>query len=444
MKKLCSKKIIFVFIFIMLVFVIVIKIMPNYNQKKEILENNKSNNYLINSNAITMMYETEAGSGEYQTTTDTSWPQEGYVFNERLSGCENGGTLSWNSETNKVIMQSNTSDRCYVYFDVYYEKPRPFYEEVATWNINTETPNFTNTSCSEGCGESTVGIYKTDDDLGTSYYFRGDVENNYVLFAGFYWRIIRVNGDGTIRIIYDGSKGYLNGEEGSDREIGTTKFNSTLDDNAYVGYMYGTPNSSNYANTHANINDSTIKTIVDNWYKSNIYDKGYSSYIADAIYCNDRSLYEGVGYGTNDTEYNGRYRMRWDVYGSANPTLKCSQTNDRFSVNTKVSNVNANGDLNYPVGLISFDEVSFAGGTFMIANTEFYLSTGEWFWTMTPSSLSTSTTPIFAGTVVVRGTGSMTTTLFPSSESVVRPVISLKRDVQITGDGTINNPYTVV
>lgn len=83
MKKLCSKKIMFVFIFIILVFVIVIKIMPNYNQKKEILENNKSNNYLINSNAITMMYETEAGSGEYQTTTDTSWPQEGYVFNEK-------------------------------------------------------------------------------------------------------------------------------------------------------------------------------------------------------------------------------------------------------------------------------------------------------------------------------------------------------------------------
>ena len=76
MKKLCSKKIIFVFIFIMLVFVIVVKIMPNYNQKKEVLENNKSNNHLINENAITMMYETEAGSGEYQTTTDISWPQE--------------------------------------------------------------------------------------------------------------------------------------------------------------------------------------------------------------------------------------------------------------------------------------------------------------------------------------------------------------------------------
>ena len=136
--------------------------------------------------------------------------------------------------------------------------------------------------------------------------------------------------------------------------------------------------------------------------------------------------------------------MRWDVYGSANPTLKCSQTNDRFSVNTRVSNVNANGDLDYPVGLISFDEVSFAGGTFMKANTEFYLSTGEWFWTMTPDELPAMTPSTYAQTIVVRGTGSMTTTLFESSEFVVRPVISLKRDVQIIGDGTINNPYTVV
>lgn len=86
-------------------------------KEKNIILKNDTKTHIINSNAITMMYETVSGSGEYQSTTDTSWPQEGYVFNERLSGCENGGTLSWNNETNRVIMQSNTSDRCYVYFD---------------------------------------------------------------------------------------------------------------------------------------------------------------------------------------------------------------------------------------------------------------------------------------------------------------------------------------
>ena len=94
-----------------------------YMQKKyfikeeNVILKNDTKIHIINSNAITMMYETVSGSGEYQTTTDTLWPQEGYVFNETLSGCENGGTLSWNSETNRVIMESNTSDRCYVYFD---------------------------------------------------------------------------------------------------------------------------------------------------------------------------------------------------------------------------------------------------------------------------------------------------------------------------------------
>ena len=96
----------------------IIYIQKKYFIKKEnIILKNDTGVHVINSNAITMMYETALGSGEYETTTDTSWPQEGYVFNERLSGCENGGTLSWNNETNRVIMESNTSDRCYVYFD---------------------------------------------------------------------------------------------------------------------------------------------------------------------------------------------------------------------------------------------------------------------------------------------------------------------------------------
>lgn len=117
MKKLKHKKEIIIINFLILILAILAFLIPTKNDEKEILHNN------TNSNAITMMYETEAGSEEYQTTNDTSWPGDGYVFNERLSGCENDGTLSWNSETNKVIMESNTSDRCYVYFDI---KPLTF------------------------------------------------------------------------------------------------------------------------------------------------------------------------------------------------------------------------------------------------------------------------------------------------------------------------------
>ena len=88
----------------------------NINDKK-IYKNLKSTDTILNTNALTMMYETDYRSGEYQVSSESTWPQDGYVFNETLSSCENGGTLTWNSETNRVVMQANTSDKCYVYFD---------------------------------------------------------------------------------------------------------------------------------------------------------------------------------------------------------------------------------------------------------------------------------------------------------------------------------------
>ena len=117
------------------------------------------------------------------------------------------------------------------------------------------------------------GIWETQDDYGTTYYFRGAAQNNYVYFAGYYWRIVRINGDGSLRLIYDGTSVHANGESSSDRRIGTSAFNSSYNDNTYIGYMYGQTGASTYEETHANINDSTIKEVVDNWYKVNINDK---------------------------------------------------------------------------------------------------------------------------------------------------------------------------
>ena len=102
-------------------------------------------------------------------------------------------------------------------------------------------------------------VCSAPDDYGTSYYFRGNVTNNYVKFAGYYWRILRINGNGSIRILYDGTVAHQNGESSIDRQIGESAFNENDNDNAYVGYMYGTPGSSTYEDTHANINDSTLK-----------------------------------------------------------------------------------------------------------------------------------------------------------------------------------------
>ena len=91
----------------------------DYDNNKVVLTNN-SNQKIINSNTLTMMYETEYQSGEYQVSSDTVWPQDWYTFNERLSKCENGGVLSWDDENKKVLLQTNTRPTFYLNSDVVY------------------------------------------------------------------------------------------------------------------------------------------------------------------------------------------------------------------------------------------------------------------------------------------------------------------------------------
>lgn len=194
------------------------------------------------------------------------------------------------------------------------------------------TPNFTKTSIDDG----TNGIYSAKDDLGTSYYFRGNVTNNYVKFANKYWRIIRINGDGTIRMIYAGTSAHANGYNDSstdDMSIGKSAFNSSYNDNTYVGYMFGTAGASTYANTHSNTTNSTIKTRLDSWYDTNIVNTGNEKYIADAIYCNDRSVSSGTGIGTTNTTYAAKTRRN-----NGQPTLKCANNNDKFTKSTTIGN----------------------------------------------------------------------------------------------------------
>lgn len=132
------------------------------NKSQEVYENEKSNNY-ISENILTMMYETAEGSGEYVVASDTTWPQDGYTFNEQLSSCENGGTLTWDDENKRVIMQTNTSDKCYVYFDV--EVPCTNYMNVGD----------SITTIEENCGPFASGCTPT-------YNTENFVYSYYVLF----------------------------------------------------------------------------------------------------------------------------------------------------------------------------------------------------------------------------------------------------------------------
>ena len=292
-----------------------------------------------------------------------------------------------------------------------------------------ESIDFSKTSEEDG----TKGLYYTNtntEDGKTVYYYRGAVENNYVKFAGYYWRIIRINEDGSIRLIYQGETPNAMGSEAT---IGDSAFNKKYNDNAYVGYMYGTPGSDTYEETHENINDSTIKTVLDTWYEENLL--SYASYIADSGFCGDRSIYEGegtgLGYGKNLTYY--------QVYNRYNNTYKpqfsCPQSNDLY---TTSSSNKGNKALDYPVGLITIDEVLYVGGR-SSNNESYYLYIDDWCWTMSPVDFDGS----FAVVGSILSVGRLYNEGVVYSRSV-RPVINLKSDIGFTqGDGTGNNPYLI-
>ena len=335
----------------------------------------------------------------------------------------------------------------------------------------THTPDFTTVSGNNGkdnnnntgLGDGTNGIYKSEDDFGTSYYFRGAVDNNYVKFADFYWRIIRINGDGTIRMIYAGTEAHTNGESETDSRIGTSKYNVNYQDNGYVGYMYGnfttptncstddnnvttcTGGSTSYEEAHANINDSTIKTYIDSWY--NTYLSNYAYAIADTIYCNDRSItpvdsfagiaLTGTGKGMENTAYSGFTRG----YISHTPSLKCVNKNDRFTVNNSIGNAK----LTNPIGLISSDEVIMGGLTnydivndAYIANPDSYLTTDYWYWTLTPFAAAVGSADVNVVNDVFLGFD-----YDVGNDGGVRPVVSLSSDAISGGNGTIDNPFVV-
>ncbi len=327
----------------------------------------------------------------------------------------------------------------------------------------SKTPDFTTVSGNNGVkknvqdnstialnqGDGTKGIYKTEDDFGTSYYFRGAVENNYVKFANYYWRIIRINGDGSIRMIYAGTSAHANGYDdfsAYDMKIGESMFNLSDNDNTYVGYMYGTKGATTYASTHSNTNNSTIKEYIDNWYIDNL--KEYSHYLEDTIYCNDRKVVNinnvggmtltGDGTGTNESVYAGFDR----THVSHSPTLKCENKNDRFTVSSDVGN----SKLTYPVALITSDEVMYAGGVgadpatmTYITNEEYYLYTGKHYWSMTPFAFAGGHAMVYC----VSKNGIFENPSVGSGGRAIRPVVSLKSDAISGGSGTMSEPFIV-
>ena len=275
------------------------------------------------------------------------------------------------------------------------------------------------------------------------YYYAGSTANNWVKFGGFYWRIIRTNHDGSVRLLYQG----LNANETSPK-IGDSAFNTIDNDPMYAGYMYGTTGS--LESNRTNENDSTIKTYIDTWYENNLL-TNYDKYISkSAIYCNDRS----IGYGTysvsSSFNYGGITRLLSSTKNPSKPTYNCDNIEDAFSVE------NVSAKLKYPIALMTGDEVVFAGGVYgkMIANSAyvwFMNKDNEFeFITMTPNAfeegLWTDGLAVkimhWCGSFLVNGEG-VGSTKTASDNYSVRPVISLSSCVKVTGTGTADDPYVV-
>ena len=336
------------------------------------------------------------------------------------------------------------------------------------------------------------------DDYGMSYYFRGNVTNNYVQFANKCWRIVRVTGDGSIKLVlHNDNVNKVASPCASSNNTSTaafarysgttytTKYNAQKNDNTYVGFMYGTAGSSTYAKTHANINKSTILQNLETWYKNNL--ASYESKLADTIWCNDKSTktnqtittaslntttnkldkdsetIPGLGYGTNLSLYSAAQRAVANyhyidtsnkTYGpvGTGPTLICPLDNDggKLSKFTVKDTINGNGALDYKVGLLTADEVLYAGSidyygyqalNYNNSPINNYLrenSTGAWYWSFSPDSFLDGVLVLLVGGGGEAGSNWVTGT------SGLRPAVSLTSATTISGGtGTSSNPFVV-
>ena len=251
-----------------------------------------------------------------------------------------------------------------------------------------------------------------------------------------YWRIIRTNADGSIKLLYAGTS-----PDTTSGYIGKSAFNTTQNDPMYVGYKYGT--SGSLENNRLNTNDSTIKAYVDNWYKNNL--TAYTKYLSnDAVYCNDRTLASGQTYSTTKRF---DYAPCERIITNKQPTYNCTNMSDAFSVN------NTSAKLDYPIGLTTIDELSYAGGEYNTKLTAPYawyytnangesITGSEESWPLSPDGWVNS----FAYFWFWDGsnyTGGLRTVNVIGSNAV-RPSVSLSSCNLISrGNGSPENPYVV-
>ena len=312
-----------------------------------------------------------------------------------------------------------------------------YYTILANNTVNETTPDFSKVATTN------EGLFKADDDYTAttgmkSYYFRGAVDNNWVKFGkegdkDIYWRIIRINGDGSIRMIYTGTTAPTESTKvvmtGEGTQISKSAFNSSYRKAEYVGYMY------TEGEQHGNSTSSGVKTTIENWYVGTTL-KDNALVSQDQIFCNDRSASSTQTAAWTSTGATYYYGARDRLNTNKVPILTCPEESDKFT--SKESSI-GNKALEYPVGLITADEVAMAGGVNSSINTTYYLYTNQNYWAGSPFESRKN----IASEFIVNSSGYNANTYMNYSRVGVRPVISLSSKAKLSGSGTYNDVYTV-
>ena len=387
----------------------------------------------------------------YYVTYGTGWEANGTKFNlTGTSVTSNTYANSYSSLAGKYLIDSyipSTGSSTAGTMKTTTNLSSVYYVVSATQN------SFTYKQISSNKNTIEALLASTEDDYGISYYFRGAVTNNYVEFANKCWRIVRVGGDGSVKLILHndntaGAANPCNSVNNSDdaafaRCYGpyyTNAFNTNNDDNAYVGFKYGTAGASDYATTHANTNKSTILTYLEDWYTNNL--KTYESVIDNSVWCNDKTnvtdtSYDpggnwrpnGLGYAKNGTYYGATQRLISASFsaGGTGPSLKC---------NGELSKITSK------IGLITADELAFAGYAYKLNNSTTYLQENaitSWR-ALSPYGFYGDGAYVW---IVLSLGGGLSCSRVDYSFSV-RPSISLKPSTNVTGNGTSSSPYKIV
>ena len=238
------------------------------------------------------------------------------------------------------------------------------------------------------------GLLASEDELGQTYYFRGSVDNNYVKMNNLMFRIVRINGDGSVRLVLD----------------------NTLEDNSY--YLRRINKTNEYLNNMI-FDNSDIKKVLDEWYNTNLL--SVDNYIASSNFCYDNAFYL-----QNESEY---FTNSYDrIYVSNAASLNCQE-----------------GIYVGKVGLLSIDEVIYAGASKDDTNNSYYLYNpsilNNW-WTMSSSKVNIQSNNV--NNYLITSGGGIDLEGKLNSSYGIRPVISLDKSVKVSGAGTLENPYEIV